>query len=160
MHLENTVKQMQVWANGIDASYFDTLDKQTLLTFTKMSEKFAYLVELLYHKELQMKENPLLKILSQNYTLPSLSELLSLYAKGKNVVEIDAFWKDKKESEKSIEISLAEIFEKIDFETYERKDIVALYESLSMRRSVWLSFLECQALMETLDFNILKQSRF
>ena len=159
-HLKNTVKQMQVWANGIDDNYFNTIDKQTLLTFTNASEKFAYLVELLYHKELKMKNNPLLKIMSNSYTLPYFSDLLALYAKGTNVDDVDPFWKDKTLIVKSVEENLTGVFENIDFEAYDRKDIAALYENLSLRRNMWLSFLECQELMKTLDFNVLKQSRF
>ena len=160
MHLKSTLKKMQLWANELDESYFNAIDKQTLLTFTKSLEKFAYLVELLYDKELTMKDNPLLKILSHSNTLPNFSDLLGLYAKETNIEDIDTFWKDKNMIRKSVEENLLQVFENIDFEMYKRKDIAALYESLWLRRSVWLSFFESQESMETLDFNVLKQSRF
>jgi len=160
MHLNSTVKKMQLWNNEISESYFNEIDKQSLIAFTKSLEKFTYLVELLYHRELQMKGNPLLKILSKGYTPPYFSDLLALYAKETKVEHIDSFWKDSYTIETNVEQKLSEVFEKIDFEGYQRKDIAALYEILSLRRSVWLTFFETQKIMEEIDFNVLKQSRF
>jgi len=160
VHLMSTVKKMQLWASKIDDKYFDTVDKEKLLGFTKESEKFAYLVELLYHRDLEMKNNPLIKIMRKKYTLPYFSDLLGEYAKGKNVEDIDAFWKDRKETIQIIEKSLSTTLNEIDFEQYSRKDIAEIYENISLRRNVWLSLFDCQEMMYTLDFNALKLSRF
>jgi len=160
VHLHPTCKQMQVWLNGIDENYFSAIDKQKLAAFTKASEKFAYLVELLYHKELQMKDNPLLKILAQSYTMPYFSDLLEMHASEISVDDIDDFWKDRDRMRKSIEEKLSTVFESIDLEAYKREDVASLYEVLALRKSLWLSFFDAQQCMEALDFNVLKQSRF
>jgi len=159
-HLMSTVKKMQLWASKIDVKYFDTIDKEKLLAFTKESEKFAYLVELLCHKELMMKNNPLLKILRKSYTLPYFSDLLGEYAKGKDVEDVNAFWHDKQQTVKAVEESLSKVLADIDFALYSRRDIAELYENISLRRNVWLSLFDSQEMMEELDFNILRQSRF
>ncbi len=159
-HLISTVKKMQLWANGIDVKYFDSIDKEKLLTFTKESEKFAYLVELLYHRNSMIKNNPLMQILSNKHDLPYLSDLLSEYAKGKTVEDIDTFWKDKQQIVDTVEESLSTLLAEIDFESYSKKDISELYENIALRRNVWLSFFTCQKMMEELDFTILKESRF
>lgn len=155
-HLMSTVKKMELWANGIDVKYFDTIDKEKLLAFTKESEKFAYLVGLLYYKDLMMKENPLIQIWSKNYTLPNLSDLLGEFAKGKNIT----FLKDKQQTAYAVEEYLSKVFSDIDLELYLKKDIAELYENISLRKNVWLSLFNCQKMMEELDLNALKQSRF
>jgi uncharacterized membrane protein YgaE (UPF0421/DUF939 family) len=159
-HLMGTVKKMQLWASKIDDSYFDTLNKEKLLAFTKESEKFAYLVELLYHRDLMMQDNALIESLRKNYTLPKFSDLLSEYVKGKEVIDIYAFWKDKDQIVELVEETLAKVLGKIDTDVYSKKDIAELYVNISLRRNVWLSLFDCQELMSEIDFNSLKQSRF
>lgn len=160
IHLMSTVEKMQLWANDVNVKYFDTIDKEKLFAFTKESEKFAYLVELLYHRDLMMKHNPLIRILGKNYTLPYLSDLLGEYAKGKNINEVDNFWKDTQQTVHAVEAYLSGVLEGIDFELYSKKDIAELYENISLRKNVWLSLLNCQKMMKELDFNALKVSRF
>lgn len=160
MHMMSTVQKMQLWANDVNVKYFDTIDKEKLFAFTKESEKFAYLVELLYHRDLMMKHNPLIRILGKNYTLPYLSDLLGEYAKGKSYNEVDNFWKDTQQTAHAVEAYLSGVLEGIDFELYSKKDIAELYENISLRKNVWLSLLNCQKMMKELDFNALKESRF
>ena len=160
MHLNSTIKKIELWSHGIDKNYFDGIDEQKLLLFTKASGKFSYLVELLYDRESQMKDNPLLKILGKSNDLPYFSDLLAIYAKETKPEMIDSFWKDTSIIEKSVGAKLSEVFEKIDLKLYKRKDIATLYEVLSLRRSVWLAFFDIQRVMEDIDFNVLKQSRF
>ena len=159
-HLMGTVKKMQLWASKIDDSYFDTINKAKLLSFTKASEKFAYLVDLLYHRNLMMQNNPLVKNLIENYTLPNFSDLLDEYAKGKEVKDIEAFWKDKEQIIETVEKTLAKTLGEIDTDVYSKKDIAELYENISLRRNVWLSLFDCQEIMSEINFNALKQSRF
>ncbi len=160
VHLMGTVKKMQLWGSKIDDKYFDTIDKKKLLAFTKESEKFAYLVELLYHKDLMIRNNPLIPILRKNYTLPNFSDLLDDYVKGKSVKDIDPFWRDKEQIIKVVEETLAKVLDEIEFEQYSRKEIAELYENISLRRNVWLALFDCQEIMAEIDFNTLKQSRF
>lgn len=160
VHLLGTVKKMQLWASKIDDSYFDTINKAKLLSFTKASEKFAYLVDLLYHRDLMMQNNPLVKNLIENYTLPKFSDLLDEYSKGKEVKDIEAFWKDKDQIIEVVEKTLAKVLGEIDTDVYSKKDIAELYENISLRRNVWLSLFDCQEIMSEIDFNGLKQSRF
>jgi len=98
--------------------------------------------------------------LRKDYTLPYLSDLLGEYAKGKKVEEMDDFWKDKDQIIQRVEESLSKMLDKIDFDAYSKKDIAQLYESISLRKNVWLSLFDCEDMMKALDFNILKQSRF
>jgi len=159
VHLLSTVKSMQLWANEIDEKYF-TIDKERLLAFTKSCEKFAYLVELLYHRDLQMKNNPLLKQLRREYTLPYFSELLEEYAQGKNVKEVDAFWQKESNIIHTVEEGLSKILNTINFSDYTRQEIGEMYENISLRRHVWLTLFACQKHMKKLDFKTLEESRF
>ncbi|HEY9128622.1 MAG TPA: hypothetical protein VIN02_02180, partial [Sulfurovum sp.] len=93
-------------------------------------------------------------------TLPYLSELLAGYAKGKEKIDIDLFWSDKGEAVDAVEAFLSEVLGDVDFESYSKSDIVQLYENISLRKNVWLSFFTCQEMMKELDFHVLKQSRF
>jgi hypothetical protein len=159
-HLLSTVKKMQLWANGIDADYFDAIDKDNLLLFTKESEKFVYLVELLYHRDLEMKDNTLLQVVSQNYTLPSLSDFLGKYTNEKKKDDAEDLLIDKQQTVHDIEAYLSKLLEDIDFESYAKKDIAELYENIALRKNVWLSFFNCHKLMQELDFRFLEESRF
>jgi len=160
LHLMTTVKKMQLWGNKIDTSYFNTIEKSTLSAFTKECEKFAYLVELLYHRDMKMGDNTLIAQLRKNYTLPYFTELVDTYAEGKNVQEVDDFWQDETKIVKQVETSLTQSLESIDFENYTRKEIAQMYENISLRRNVWLYLFKCQKLMKKLDFKTLEESRF
>ena len=160
IHLMPTVKSMQLWASQLDTNYFEQIDKEVLLAFTKESEKFAYLVELLYHRDMHMRENRLILQLRKNYTLPYFTELLKAYALGKNVQEVDSFWKDTSTIVKTVEESLRDSLEHIEFEAYSREEIGQMYENISLRRDVWLVLFRCQELMKKLDFKTLEESRF
>lgn len=159
-HLMPTVKSMQLWASKVDTSYFNKIEKETLFDFTQACEKFAYLVALLYHRDMMMGENRLIVALRENYTLPYFSDLLKAYARGYNVQEVDAFWKDKKKIVAEVETTLAKSLESIDFEDYTHVEIAQMYENISLRRNVWLYLFKCQKHMETLDFKTLEESRF
>ena len=160
VHLMSTVKKMQLWASQINAGYFDTINKEELLGFTKECEKFAYLVELLYRSDMKMKSNPLITTLRKEYTLPYFSDLLNEYAQGKNVKDVSDFWKDEKQIVLTVETSLDEVLSNITLDSYDKKDIIELYESISLRRNVWLALFSCQRMMENIDFNVLKRGRF
>ena len=43
MHLNSTVKKMQLWNNGISESYFNEIDKQSLIAFTKSLSSLHFL---------------------------------------------------------------------------------------------------------------------
>ena len=128
--------------------------------FTKECEKFTYMLKLLYHQNLAMKDNPLIKQLMETYNLPSLSDLLNEYALGKEMKDIAPFWKDEKKTVEKVEESLAQLLSDIDFNAYSEEVISELYENISLRRNVWLAFFSCQEMMEKIDFKILERSRF
>ena len=160
MHLMSTVKKMQLWASNVDFNYFDTIDKAKLMGFTQECEKFVYMLRLLYHQDLAMKGNPLIAKLLERHTLPFLSDLFHEYTLGKEVKDIDPFWKDEKKTVEKVEESLAQLLYDIDFGDYSEEIISEFYENISLRRNVWLAFFSCQKLMEEIDFNALEMSRF
>jgi hypothetical protein len=157
IHLAETVKKMQTWASKIDEKYFETLDKEALLAFTKECESFAYLLQMMYKRELQVHNNPLLVAFRENNNSFALANLLDEHASGKDVKEIAPFWKNEVafalKVEERLEAFLADI-------KYDENELTAFYEAVSLRRNVWLTFLQCQKMMETLDFNVLERSRF
>ena len=159
-HLMISVKKMQLWASKIDTEYFDTIKQKELILFTKECETFAYLLQILYKKDMQMIDNPLMKEYFKTKNNISLSNLLSQYANGKNSSEIDAIWKDKKYIVNNIENTLKKFLSEIKSGEYSQNEIKDFYENISLRRDVWLSFFTCQQSMEKLDFNVLKRSRF
>lgn len=160
MHLMSTVSNMQLWATQMNVDYFDTIDKDALLRLTKECKRFAYLVELLYHRDMQMHDNPLVTTLRQAYTLPYFSDLLKEYAQGKNANEVSDFWKNEKKVLIRVEKSLDEVLAQINLDDYNKQDIIELYENISLRKNVWLALFACQRIMENIDFNVLKRGRF
>ncbi|HIQ27413.1 MAG TPA: hypothetical protein EYH42_02800 [Sulfurovum sp.] len=159
VHLINTVKNMQLWASKVDEKYFN-MNKEVLTAFGMSCEKFVYLVELLYHRDLEMQNNTLIAKLREEYTLPYFSDLLKQYALGKNVQDVDAFWKDEVYIINTVEKSLAQTLEKIDFSHYSRTEIGEMYENISLRKNVWLALFACQNIMKKIDFKALEESRF
>jgi len=157
IHLMGTVKKMQLWASKIDDNYFDTIDKNLLLGFTKECETFVYLLQMMYHRDIQMLDNPLLKAFKKQQEGDSLADLLGEYAAGK---EVDAFWRDEKQIVTKIEDSLKTFISNVKPGQYSEKEIIDFYENISLRRNVWLSLFSCQKMMETLDFKVLERSRF
>jgi len=156
-HLIDSVENMQLWANNIDEKYFDTIDKKNLLLFVKESKKFAYLVKLLHYRDLETKTNPLIQILKSSHTLPYFSDILDGYIKGKI---INTFEKDKNKTIDTIEESLNRVLNNIDFELYSKKDVAQLYKNISLRKNIWLSLFTFQEMIEEINFDTLKQSRF
>lgn len=160
IHLMNTVKKMQLWASKIDPKYFDTLDQKVLLEFSKECENFVYLLQMMYHREIEMKDNFLIKAFKKKYTGVSLADLLGEYASAKDVEMVDAIWKDEKMFVTIIEENLADFLNNMKFSDYNNIDILEFYEHVSLRRNVWLSLLNCQNMMKEVDFKALERSRF
>lgn len=160
VHLEETVKKMQLWASQVDDKYFDEIDKKLLLGFTKECETFAYLLEMMYHRNIEMLDNPLLKQFRDKYKGFFLADLLGEYAAGKNVKEVDPFWRDEVQIVSKIEEALKVFLSEVKYGEYSEKVIIEFYENISLRRNVWLALFNCQKIMETLDFKVLERSRF
>ena len=160
IHLTQTVKKMQLWADKIDARYFEGFDKTQAVDFSKACESFAYLLQMLYRKERLMTSNPLLKAFSDTDQSIKLVQLLGEYASGKESSEIEAFWKNKAELIAKTQEKLTRFFDGISPDTYSEEELIDVYENISLRRNVWLAFLEVQEIMGTVDFSVLKQNRF
>jgi hypothetical protein len=160
IHLMGTVKKMQLWASKVDDKYFDTIDKDLLLGFTKECETFVYLLEMMHHRDIQMLDNPLIKVFREKHDGATLADLLGEYSEGKEVKDIDPFWKDEKQILTKIEDSLKVFLSNVEPGQYSEKEIIEFYENISLRRNVWLSLFSCQEMMEALDFKILERSRF
>ena len=160
IHLMSTVKKMQLWASKIDDKYFDTANKEKLLAFSKECETFVYLLEMMHHRDIEMIDNPLIKSFKDNKNGDPLSDLLAQYATGKEVKDVDPFWRDKNEIVTQIEARLNTFLSNINPGQYSEKEIIEFYENISLRRNVWLSLFSCQKMMEELDFKVLERSRF
>lgn len=159
-HLINTVKKMQLWASKIDTKYFDTLNRERLLEFTKESEIFAYLLQLMYSKDTQMKDNTLITAFKEKYKGDHLLDIVSEYALGKEVKDVDMLLKDKQKLTANAEDRLEKFLNGIQLSQYSENEILGFYENISLRRNIWFSLFTCHKLMEEIDFNALKVSRF
>jgi len=159
-HLMGTVKKLQLWASQIDDKYFDDIDKNRLLGFTKECETFTYLLQMMYHKDAKMASNPLVKAFREANSKNTLADLLGEYAAGKEVKEVAAIWRDEKKIVTKIEEGLKTFLSDVKPGQYSEKEIIEFYENISLRRNVWLSLFSCQKMMETLDFKVLERSRF
>ncbi|WP_309497433.1 FUSC family protein [Sulfurovum sp.] len=160
LHLKNTVKKMQLWASKIDEKYFDSVDKDMLLGFSKECETLVYLLEMMYHREIEMIHNPFIKAFKENSKGATLVNLLSEYAGGKDVKDLDPFWRDEEQIVSKMEERLTHFIHEVKYNEYNEKDIIEFYESISLRRNVWLSLFSCQKMMEKIDFKALETSRF
>ena len=156
----STIKKMQLWASKIDTGYFDTIDQKELLAFTKECETFAYMLQMMYRRDIKMFDNPLIKEFLEDQKEMTLADLLSQYAEGKNVSEVDAAWKDKKQVIGKIENNLKKFLSEVKHGQYSEKEIIEFYENISLRRNLWLSLFSCQNMMQKLDFSVLERSRF
>ncbi|MEA3419574.1 MAG: FUSC family protein, partial [Campylobacterota bacterium] len=159
-HLMNTVKKMQLWASKIDTNYFDMIDQKQLLAFTKECETLAYLLQIVYRKDKQVIDNPLIRAYVAENNGEPLANLFTQYAEGKEVKEIDPLWRDEQQIIETIEEKLKYFLSTMKSDQYSQKEIVEFYENISLRRNVWLSLFSCQNMMEALDFKVLKRSRF
>jgi len=160
IHLMGTVKKMQLWASKIDEKYYDTVDKGLLLGFSKECETFVYLLQMMHHKDIEMINNPLIKVFREKHDGPTLADLVGAYAEGKDVKDVDPFWRDEKEIVANIEEKLKSFLLDVKYNEYNEKDIIEFYENISLRRNVWLSLFACQKMMEEIDFKALETSRF
>ncbi len=156
----NTVKKMQLWASKIDDKHFDTIDKNLLLGFTRECETFVYLLEMTVKQNNKGRDNPLIRAFQKKYSGSTLADLIGEYAAGKEVKDIAPVWKDKELIITQIEDGLKGFISNIKPGDYSEKEIIEFYENISLRRNVWLSFFNCQELMEKLDFKVLERNRF
>jgi hypothetical protein len=159
-HLMGTVKKMQLWASKIDTKYFTEIDQKSILDFSKEAESFAYLLQMMYRREVESIENPLIQAFREKHKTLSLATLLESYAKGQNVSDVDAVWRDEKQIIGKIEESLKAFLHDMEPGQYSQKEIIEFYENISLRRNVWASLLSCQNMMEKLEFKVLERSRF
>jgi len=159
-HLMNTVKKMQLWTHFIDTKYFNTIDKEQLLHFGKECESFVYLLKMMHHKDHQMKDNPIFGIYKSKYNEAMLADLLEGLSLGEKERETDNIWSNKKHVIKHIEDNLEHILSEIKHGEYPRKDIIAFYENVNLRKNVWLSLFNIQKMMSEIDFKVLEMRRF
>ena len=160
MHLMSTVNKMQLWASQIDTKYFDTVDQKLLLRFSKECETFAYLLQMMYHRDIQMKDNALIKAFREKYKGMNLTDLLGEYASGKDVKDVADIWRDEKQVVLMIEERLKDFLDTIKFSDHDENEILEFYENISLRRNVWLSLFNCQEMMKEIDFKALEMNRF
>lgn len=160
LHLMGTVKKMQLWASKIDEKYFDSIDKDLLLGFSKECETFVYLLEMMHHREIEMIENPLIRGFKETLPESALADLVGAYAQGKDVKDVDPSWRNEKKVIAKIEEQLSHFLHEVKHNDYSEKEIIEFYENISLRRNVWLSLFSCQTMMEKLDFKVLERSRF
>ena len=160
IHLTQTVKKMQLWAEKIDARYFEGFDKTEAEAFSQACESFAYLLQMLYRKNHLMMSNPLLGVFNDSDHDIKLVQLLDEYANEQESKETASLWKNKNELIATTQKKLILFFESISLETYSEQELSDVYENISLRRDVWLAFLDIQAIMETVHFSVLKQNRF
>ena len=159
-HLMNTAKKMQLWAEKIDTAYFDTLDKKTLMAFTKECENFAYLLLMTYKLETASQKSTLLRHFKQNNRILRLEEITALYARGKDVKDIERKWREPQKIIDAIEEQLTSFFSQMKAGEYSQKEIIHFYKLIALRRNLWVSFFHCQNLLEQLDLKVLERSRF
>ena len=160
MHLMSTVKKMQLWASQIDTKYFDTVDQKVLLGFSKECETFAYLLQMMYRRDIQMKDNTLIKAFRKKYKGMNLTDLLGEYASGKDVKDIAEILRDEKQLVLLIEERMKDFLNTVKFSDHNENEIFEFYENISLRRNVWLTLFNCQKMMEKIDFKALEMNRF
>ena len=159
-HLLNTVKNMQLWASQIDQKYFSEIEKEKLMQFTKECETFANLLLIMYHNGQKHEKNPLIKAYMSQAPKAPLSSLMRYYQEGHSAIEAESKWKDTDAVIHRIEKNLTDFFNSQDVPSYQGKEILGFYESISMHKNSWRAFFSCQKLMTQIDFNVLKESRF
>lgn len=159
-HLTNTVKKMQLWVSKIDTKYFDALDQKTVLAFTKECETFAYLLQMLYRREISSVDNALIQDFKEKNTAPKLAEILSRYAQGMETKDLDSTNREGDQIIQRMEEQLTDFFSRLKPDQYSREEIIQFYELLALRRNLWVSFFTCQDFMEKLDLDALERSRF
>lgn len=160
IHLMSTVKKMQLWVSQIDTKYFDTVDQKVLLGFSIECETFVYLLKMMYRRDLKMKDNVLIKAFREKYSAENLADLLGEYASGKEVEKVAEIWKDEKKIVLMMEERLERFLGDIEFSDHSENEILEFYENISLRRNVWISLLNCQKMMEKIDFKALETNRF
>ncbi len=159
-HLLSTVKKMQLWASIIDIKYFSTVDQKKMMDFSKECESFVYLLKILYYGDQKTFDNPLLVTFSQNYKGAALIDLLGEYASGKEVAEVDAFWRNEKKIIEKAEEDLDRFLSGIHLSEYSAKEISEFYENINLRKNLWLSLFTIQDKMSEIDFKALEMNRF
>ena len=159
-HLMNTVKKMQLWASKTDTEYFDTLERETLMEFTKECETFAYLIKMMYAREISSVDNALIQRFKDENRIITLADVMEHYAKEMETKQLDSQWRDPQKIIDAIEAHLADFFSRMKSGKYSQEEIIRFYELIALRRNVWVSFYHCQKFMEELDFKVLERSRF
>ncbi len=160
IHLMSTVKKMQLWGKQIDMNYFDTVDQEVLFKFTKECESFAYLLQMMYYRDIQIADNRLIKAFAEERKEISLLAHLGKYASGAEVTQIAAIWRDEKQLIEVAEGRLEKFLENIKFSDYQENEILEFYENISLHKNVWISLFNCQKLMGKIDFTDLQTNRF
>jgi len=159
-HLMSTVKKMQLWASQIDTKYFDTIEKEKLLKFTKNCEIFTYLLQTMYNHDRTNRQNPLVRdFLTQNSEY-ALVPLLHTYAQRISPENVDEKWKNREELMERLEAKLQAFEQKKSDSAYTQEQIMHFYTTISLHKNVWNALFECSKEMVDIDFKVLENSRF
>jgi hypothetical protein len=160
VHLINTVKKMELWASQIDTNYFSGIERESLISFVKACEEMAYLMTMMSHREMSIGEESILERFRKQYGHSEMAGLASLYARRRVFTEIEEERRGVKEFTEKIQKRLSEFIAGLGEEVLKSSEFALFMESLSLRKSVALAFMECQRQMEGIPFQQLRESRF
>ena len=159
-HLINSVKKMELWAAQIDTEYFSGIDPERLGSFVKACEEMAYLITMMGRRERDSVGGGLLDRFWREYGRSAMGRLASLYAQGKMPAEIEEERRAVREFAERLRKRLSEFIGGLGDEVLRSSEFGLFMESLNLRKSVALAFMECQKQMEEIPFHQLKESRF
>lgn len=159
-HLLQTVEKMGFWAKRIDGRFFDKVDKKQLDLFVQACENLSYHLLILHRELLNRRKNRLIVSFIGSFYKKSLYEAMKPHSMQDRSTQKHLLHKKHNEVAKEIEATIDSSLHELDFETYDKNTIAEFYEMVSLNKNAWLKFMRCQHLMETIDFNQLKMSRF
>ena len=156
-HLIPTLKKMQLWANQIDTKAYETIESGRLSRFLLESERLAHLLLVTERQNRHMSANRLYTLFSQERRREKLAEALATHSTTPSKpYDIESQEELMKQSQELLD----SFFDTIDYSDYSHEEIALFYESLNLRKNLWITLLEFERLMDEIDFEGLMVSRF
>jgi len=154
-HLLHIVTKMKLWAEHIDTAYYDTVDSSQLQSFVEECERLAHL--LLLQEAKIIRDNPLAEAFLEQNRVVKIEEVLASHITTPSQ-HYDR--ESQKELYQKSQDFLDTFFSTLNYDDYTLEEIASFYESINLRKSIWISLFRCEEFMEQIDFKGLKISSF
>ncbi|SEF90897.1 Uncharacterized membrane protein YccC [Vibrio hangzhouensis] len=163
LHLKTanvSAKKLKLWAGKVDVNYFSNNSQPALEHYARQCDILVSHVNTFVAAHSNLQNNPLITKLRDDYTDTVIPTILHLFRTGKGDLQTASYFEEAQQQFLNVELEIEHFFQQLNLEQYSRRDIVAFYIFLNLKRNLYQSLVKVKEASEHIDLDNLKMHRF